>query len=297
MTAHLVGTLSSGNVACFFFCRFDDEISLKAKTVIGSTIRQLVSNLPATAFQELSYKTTDWSTIIGFLEGALSHTHQYFIVLDGLDECEEAQIHEVARFLHRLLTSSVLCIKIFWSSRPNVQRWVPERFLVQRHIDSESTENQSKVACDIHKFIRVTLEEWLDGETPELQINDPDLIRIIPDHLETKAQGMYAFLIPIKNVRLTLIVSYGLSFSSEHYVRKIQIIRYLLPWIICREIFQKHLKEFSRKILKSTTKILGAGYFAGSLLRNVRLRSKSFEKQLVLRRYRRRGMPDLSLTI
>ena len=294
MTAHLVETLSSENVTCFFFCRFDDEESLKAKTVIGSTVRQLVSNLPANAFLELNHKRTDGDAIINFLESALSCTHQHLIVLDGLDECEEVQIREIADFLYRLLVSPVLRIKLFWSSRPNVPSWLPEKFVAQRHIDSESAENQRKVTYDIHKFIRVTLEELLEGETPELQINDPALVITILDHLEKKAQGMYVILISTNNVQLTLIASYGLSSNSEHYVRRIRTIKYLLPLIICREIFQKRLKEFSRKILKPATKILEAGYSAGSLLRNVLLRSKSFARQLVLRRYKRHGMPNPS---
>ncbi|KAL9629213.1 MAG: hypothetical protein Q9164_006976 [Protoblastenia rupestris] len=161
---------------------------------IGSTVRQLVGNLPADAFLELNHKRIDGDAIINFLESALSCTHQHLIVLDGLDECEEVQIREIADFLYRLLVSPVLRIKLFWSSRPNVPSWLPEKFVAQRHIDSESAENQRKVIYDIHKFIRVTLEELLEGETPELQINDPALVITILDHLEKKAQGIFLWV-------------------------------------------------------------------------------------------------------
>ena len=195
MTAHLIETLSPKDVTSFFFCRFDDQESLKAKTIIGSVVRQLVNDLPADTFREFSLENTNRVAIIKFLETALNHTRQYFIVLDGLDECREAQIKEVAKFFYGLLASPLLRVKTFWSSRPNVLNWLPGRFLTQQHIDIESIENQSIVAHDIRKFIRITLEEWLEGESPELEINDPALIFTIIGHLEKEAQGMYAILI------------------------------------------------------------------------------------------------------
>ncbi|KAL8705148.1 MAG: hypothetical protein Q9201_001715 [Fulgogasparrea decipioides] len=71
---------------------------------------------------------------------------------------------------------------------------VPERFLTKQHIDLGTVENQDKIACDIHTFIRTKLEEWLEGETPELQINDPTLIITISDRLEKGAQGMFLWV-------------------------------------------------------------------------------------------------------
>ena len=187
--------VSPKDVTAFFFCRFDETDSLKAKTIIGSIARQLMCDLPAKAFRAFNQKNIDETSIISALEAMLSHTRQYFIVLDGLDECEEAQVKEVAEIFHGLLLSPHLRINLFWSSRPNVLSWLPGRFLTQQHIDLETVENQSRVAHDIRTFIRVTLEAWLEGETPELQINAPTLIITIRDCLEKKAQGMYDILV------------------------------------------------------------------------------------------------------
>ena len=195
MTAHLIERISSGDVVSFFFCRFDDQESLQAKTIIGSLARQLVKDLPADKFRQFDHENTNGTAIIKLLEAMLSHTYRYFIVLDGLDECEEAQIREVAEIFHELLLSPQLRIKVFWSSRPNVLSWLAGRFLTQHHIDLETVDNQRRVAHDIRKFIRITLEEWLEGDTPELQINDPNLIITMLDRLEKGAQGMYEILI------------------------------------------------------------------------------------------------------
>ena len=196
MVAHLIENVSPKDVTAYFFCRFDEMESLKAKTIIGSIARQLASDLPATAFRAFNQGGTDGTSIISALEAVLSHDRQYFIVLDGLDECEEFQVENVVEILHGLLLSARLRIKCFWSSRPSVLRWLPGRFLTQQRIDLETVENQSRVAQDINTFVVVTLEEWLDGEAPELQINDPSLIETILHCLEKEAQGMYEILIP-----------------------------------------------------------------------------------------------------
>lgn len=150
-----------------------------------------MSDLPVNAFRAFNQESTHGTSIISFLEAMLSHSRQYFIVLDGLYECGEAQVKEVANIFHGLLLSPRLHVKLFWSSRPNVLSWLPRKFLTQQRIDLETVENQSRVAHDIRKLIHVTLEEWLDGETPELQFNDPTLIKTILDHLGGEAQGMY----------------------------------------------------------------------------------------------------------
>ncbi|KAI4210986.1 MAG: hypothetical protein LQ351_006213 [Letrouitia transgressa] len=133
-------------------------------------------------------------SIIRFLEAVLDNSRQYFIVLDGLDECEEAEIKEVADVFHDLLLLPRLHIKFFWSSRPNVQNWLPGRFLTKQHIDLGTVENQDKIACDIRTFVHLTLEEWLDGDTPKVRINDPTIIITILDCLEKGAQGMFLWV-------------------------------------------------------------------------------------------------------
>lgn len=187
--------MSPKDITAFFFCRFDDQESLKARTIIGSIAKQLVNYLPADTFRQFDHRNIDGVAIIKFLEATLDRNRRYFIILDGLDECEEAQVKEAAEIFHTLLLLPQLHIKFFWSSRPNAQNWLPGRFLTKQHVDLGTVENQDKIACDIRTFIQITLEQWLDGDTPELQIKDPILTIRIADRLEREAQGMYAPLI------------------------------------------------------------------------------------------------------
>ncbi|KAL8944837.1 MAG: hypothetical protein Q9211_000444 [Gyalolechia sp. 1 TL-2023] len=134
------------------------------------------------------------SPIEDFLETALNNTRQYFIILDGLDECNEAHIREVSENLHSLLSSSRLDVKLFWCSRPNIPDWIPSKLQSELHINLENVQSQSHVASDIEKFIKITIEELLEGDTPRLRIGDPTLALVIEDRLKKEAHGMFLWV-------------------------------------------------------------------------------------------------------
>ena len=187
MISHLIESRRPTDVTSFFFCRFDDQESLKATTIIGSIARQLVKDSPEDRFRAFSRETP----VVEFLKDTLSNTRRYFIVLDGLDECDEEQIRETCGMLHDLLSLPHLHIKLFWCSRPNVVDWLPLRLQSQQHINLESVESQGHIVSDIGKLIHSRLEEWLDGDSPQLRIGDPTLPLTIVQWLENEAQGMY----------------------------------------------------------------------------------------------------------
>lgn len=180
-------SMSPKDVTSFFFCRFDDQESLRARTIIGSIARQMLNDVPEDNFRGLSNERP----VVEFLEIALSYNRQYFIILDGLDECNEVQIKEVSQILHGLLNSPRLHIKIFWCSRPNIMDWLPPKLQTEQQISLESTESQDRIACDISDFIKSTLEELLEGDTPKLRISDPTTVSTVVKRLEDEAYGMY----------------------------------------------------------------------------------------------------------
>ena len=186
-------TVPPGDITTYYFCSYDDQESLKATTFFGSIARQLANTLPADAFRGFDFNNTNTTLIINFLENTLDRNHRYFIILDGLDECEKGQVKDIANIFFDVLSSSILHFKFYFSSRPNIGGWPPTKFRSEVHIDLETTENQTKVASDIRSFINVSLEEKLEGETPELQLSQPKLILTIVDRLEKEAQGMYPY--------------------------------------------------------------------------------------------------------
>ncbi|KAL9023850.1 MAG: hypothetical protein Q9196_006931 [Gyalolechia fulgens] len=188
--AGLIESTSPENVTCYHFCRFDNQESLKPRTIIGSIARQLVNDLPEDSFSDFEHG----SPIEDFLETALNNTRQYFIILDGLDECNEAHIREVSENLYSLLSSSRLDVKLFWCSRPNIPDWIPSKLQSELHINLENVQSQSHVASDIEKFIKITLEGLLEGDTPRLRIGDPTLALMIEDRLKKEAHGMFLWV-------------------------------------------------------------------------------------------------------
>jgi Cdc6-like AAA superfamily ATPase len=89
----------------YFFCQTENEKSLLARNIAGSICRQLLDSL----IEESSHETLlaiqndseslDTNKTTQFLLSRLVVDRTYYIVLDGLDECESAQIREMAQAL------------------------------------------------------------------------------------------------------------------------------------------------------------------------------------------------------
>lgn len=164
---------------------------MRAGTILGSIARQLASHLPPEAFPESSLPITDELALLEFLGTLLGRGFQCTIILDGLDECEEAQIREVANLCRKLIDYSLQQrLRIFWSTRSNVPSWLRQKLLPKQHIYLDTVESQHHIASDIREFVDITLQDWLSGDAPEMQISNPDLILTIVDQLEQKANGM-----------------------------------------------------------------------------------------------------------
>lgn len=192
---------SLGNTTLYFFCRHDDQESLKAPTIFGSIIRQLASTLPARVFGEHDHRNSQPASILRFLESKLDLTKWYPVILDGFDECEKDQLREIDELFFKIMGSCSIQFRLFFSSRPNIAGWPSSKVRFEKHIDLETARNREKVTFDIHKFIIVSITEHLEGETPELLISDPELVLIIVERLEKEAQGMLVYLCQIERER------------------------------------------------------------------------------------------------
>ena len=181
--------VSSNDVISFFFCRYDDPFSLKARTIIGSLLRQLLNDLPVVTFVKLDQQASDdildVDQIVDLFESTLPRVRQYFIVVDGLDECDESETKDFFKAIKRLLQIPELRIKFYCSGRPNLVTLVSPRLRPDWHIMTDSTE----ATTDINHFIDITLEQCL--EDGDLRLGDPALILTIQNTLRRGAQGMY----------------------------------------------------------------------------------------------------------
>jgi hypothetical protein len=118
----------------FFFCRFDEAISLKAETILRSIIGQSldVANLPRDI--EASLKNISQNALSGIgelrslLQKKVSLFQAYYIVIDALDECEKSERDLLLDVLQSVIASSVSKVKLFLASRDSIGGEIKKRF-------------------------------------------------------------------------------------------------------------------------------------------------------------------------
>ena len=194
LTANVVEDLTLNrpldSFVSYFFSRSDEAASLKAREIIGSLARQLYENLPTEAFRlnqmdptvgELTFGT---ERILSDMLLALPQHKQYFIVLDGLDECEYEEVRELAGSIQTLLESSKHIFKLFWTGRSDFA----SKFLEELRHDFQVHILPSNNGPEISRFIELALENALENN--RLKLRDPKIILQIQEALEVGAHEM-----------------------------------------------------------------------------------------------------------
>jgi hypothetical protein len=76
----------------YFFVRHDLPASLKARTIIGAIVRQILrSRYDTVNMTEASNAPLDLDEMLSLLRRSLSQQQTTYLVLDGLDLCEQAE--------------------------------------------------------------------------------------------------------------------------------------------------------------------------------------------------------------
>ena len=178
-------TITTTAVVAYFFCRHDEVESLQARTIIGSVARQIFNSIKPDLVDEIAQMRSgiiDTDQILGYIQKLLpSNLHEYFIVIDGLDECEEKESRLLLQCLKQLLMSKTT-LRVYCSSRPDVFRWAPALLEPQWNVFMPQT------SPDIEEYIENTLEQRLGSGN--LSVGDPTIILTIRDVLLENARGM-----------------------------------------------------------------------------------------------------------
>ena len=174
----------------YFFCRYDEAVSLKAREVIGSVARQFFQVLPVDA---LNLEGRDLNAGVAMLDTQqitdamlllLPQARKYILVLDGLDECEQEEVSALVHCLRCLVTSSGATFKIFWSGRTDFV----SRFSQQLRPDFQVQTSSSNNSSEISNFIEDALMDAL--ESGKLKLGYPEIIIQIQEALEEGAHEM-----------------------------------------------------------------------------------------------------------
>ncbi|OCT45627.1 hypothetical protein CLCR_01389 [Cladophialophora carrionii] len=203
-----IGKLGSGKTVCtaslvqetiirypdapvaYFFCSHDDAESLNARVILGSLVRQLLSFLDQETFDAIAvpdpstFDEDDMTThLLTLLSGSV---RQFFVLIDGLDECTEGELGKLFESLHRMLRSRQ-CFHLFCSSRPDLHPKY-RSILQPQYKVSLSDENP-----EIAQYIETALRDRL--EAGSLSIGDPSIIFSIRDALLKGSQGMFLWVV------------------------------------------------------------------------------------------------------
>ncbi|KAJ6118426.1 hypothetical protein N7471_013893 [Penicillium samsonianum] len=181
----------SNEILSYYFCRVDNETSLSARSIFGSLARQILNTqIEQSEFETLLslQKTTRGLGTTEVVQFLLSHLEagkgkKYYVILDGLDECDDKQVQAVAQAIVELC-SNYIGFKVLCAGRPGLEKrfksTVPQyRIMV----------NENKVKSDMYHYIINTLDECLDDGS--LTLGDPTIITEIRNTLRDKADGMF----------------------------------------------------------------------------------------------------------
>ena len=198
VVSHLKALQMPSQILAYFFCRFDDQQSLQAKTIIGSILKQMIRpNIAEAKHGELrsllealeQIDILEPSNILDLLQPILRKSQaSYTIVLDGLEECEESEIRSAIRVLAILLKHWPNNVKVFCACRPEYEDMVSTSMPIKHRISLSRTE----VHEDISHFIDLTLDERLESQS--LITKDPTLILQIQKKLQERAHGSFLWL-------------------------------------------------------------------------------------------------------
>lgn len=181
---------NSNEHIAFFFCEYDNAESLKSRTIIGSLIRQCltVKDL-STSFEKklkrlFSDTFPDTEDLEEIFEDIAKTSKSVTLIIDGFDECPQADRKIVLEILGRLTSSNSGSVKVFISSREDVIRDIGRSFSNCHELDMGCTEARE----DITKYVREVVEEKL--ESGELLVGDLTLVDDIKEALIEGSNGM-----------------------------------------------------------------------------------------------------------
>ncbi|KAJ5637475.1 hypothetical protein N7490_007354 [Penicillium lividum] len=180
-------------LVAYFFCRHDVAQSLKARTVIGSLIRQLLSSVEdltsvAEALNQCA-ELDEFTRMTCLLEYAFpSRSLQCFMIVDGLDELENSERIKTMAELAKLQENFNIRICASFRSDPTSY---------DRRIDSVGFVSPTVIpipenSSEIQAFILEELEDCLESQ--RLVVGDPTLILEIRDALFHGSQGMFLWV-------------------------------------------------------------------------------------------------------
>ncbi|KAL5372356.1 hypothetical protein DPSP01_013559 [Paraphaeosphaeria sporulosa] len=196
LLANIVDNLSLSTekdrpLVAYFFCRHDVPESLQARTIVGSLARQLLRTIPDLAELakscEYAHTRGDAEKVLALLFQVYSSDAKAYLVLDGLDECDNEEKEALLQALRKIQENIQVLICASFREEPNKGlQSITNQFLATRVVLLPDDNP------DIEVFIEADLLRCLRQE--RLTIGDPTLVLDIQDALSKGSQGMFLWV-------------------------------------------------------------------------------------------------------
>jgi hypothetical protein len=182
----LLRSKRSGCLVSYFFIQSDIQESLLADTILRSIIRQRLDSIQLPSKIEDALENMNTSSGLGdaliLLREIIPPSKTFYIVVDGLDECEKL---ERGKLLGAL---SSLCVhhknlRLFISSRASVRAEVQKQFDDLIHISMDCQPMRDDIALYIEGTVKEKINEG------QLRVGDSSLEEVITRKLIGNAQG------------------------------------------------------------------------------------------------------------
>lgn len=184
----------------YFFCQYDNEMSLQATTMVGSIIRQLLDQ-DTNLFRKNEHKVRDLveqkhvelAQLESLLLDILADIDRTVMILDGLDECSDKEMKLIIKTLRSIKLQGPPGLKLYLAGDDRINDLITTFIEPAFVVHTQSTEATS----DIEELVKqLVLTKKEDGD---LKVGDMLLYDDIVETLSTGAQGMFVSL--SKNIR------------------------------------------------------------------------------------------------
>lgn len=174
----------------YYYCDYSEPRTLQAKHLFEAIVKQLIMQglVPAEVESQLRQSVIDKARVPGetlLQKSILSMVEAFrglYVILDGLDECENETRRDVTALIEHLLVQNEADVKIFVSCRED------EHILRSLDVHPCIQLSETMMASDINAFITGSVRSKV--ESGELRIDGPAVEEEIVAELVAKAHGM-----------------------------------------------------------------------------------------------------------
>ncbi|CAG7948281.1 unnamed protein product [Penicillium salamii] len=191
VVTHLLTSDKTNETIAYYFCRADDAASLSVRNIIGSLARQILDTHITDAQEETLLRLSDASNglstseITDIILPRLQIDKKYYLVIDGLDECETSEVREVARSVTQLCNTRAKDFKVLYSGLPELEGKLFGAISPKYRIPV----TESNIGSEMDRYIAATLDRCIDEE--ELVLGDARLKAKIQEALRKGSNGMF----------------------------------------------------------------------------------------------------------